>query len=903
MMKNFTFMSVMLLIGLTSLSAQDLIGHWNFEEGSGTTTEDLSGNLHTGTLKGAIEFSDDAIVGDYSIKMFRQNGEGVSLNSLDLGNEFSISLWAKAYTGATNIQLLFANYKGGVPGSGFAIMINEYPKTNKSILVYTGNETDHVNAITGDGVFPYDVWNHVVVVFDRTVGKAKIYVNGKDETLSDEIFTDFNVVGPCMIGAFQSDVPNWTINGHIDDVKIFNKKLNFLEIQELYEENKPLGETINLNSNDTEASENGQDEAIITFTRNNSDVELTVDYSISGSSMKDDYTPVLSGQIVFPVGSTSVSTTIIPVDDEFYEGNESLIIQLLESSVYSKGEDSIVTITIEDDEDLPDNLTAYWPLDEGQGTTVDDITGNGYDGTLNGNIGFSTDAVMGIYSIEMDRNNGEFIDVGSMDLGEQFTISMWSKIDTSASNIQVLFANYPGGTSDAGLAVYVNEYGTSDKSVRIYASADGSSYEKGASNDSVIVFGEWNHVAVSVDKTAGTAKIYVNGEDVTSDETIGTNFNSNTGINYLGAYTSGNWTIKGKIDDARIYNKKLSSLEIKEIIKANAENYGLTFEVFGQGTVTPKEGYYKVGSELSLSATPETGWEFVKWGGDVESFNSNITLTIDTAKEVIALFIEEQEIQDDTVALINFTKADENNAFDAEGWTNVYDTASFPITLDNGVTLTMISDSSKNISGGTGGEPVNRYPDNVGNTYNYWSSGTPYPIKLVISGLDPDLFYRLNCFSSREFTYDEDRPTEYTIGDVSKELNARENAVDIVTFTGISPNSSGEIILTMSNVNGTYAYVNAIEITVTDQGTSVSELSQNNIYFYPVPVDGILNIDNLKENSVINVYNISGKMILEQECYSNHATLNMKELRAGLYIVRVISTNYKESKVFKVIKR
>ena len=96
----------MLLIGFTSLRAQDLIGHWNFEEGSGATTEDLSGNLHTGTLMGAIEFSDDAIVGDYSIKMFRQNGEGVSLNSLDLGNEFSISLWAKAYTGGNKYSTI-----------------------------------------------------------------------------------------------------------------------------------------------------------------------------------------------------------------------------------------------------------------------------------------------------------------------------------------------------------------------------------------------------------------------------------------------------------------------------------------------------------------------------------------------------------------------------------------------------------------------------------------------------------------------------------------------------------------------------------------------------------------------------------------------------------------------------
>ena len=42
----------------------------------------------------------------------------------------------------------------------------------------------------------------------------------------------------------------------------------------------------------------------------------------------------------------------------------------------------------------PSGLLAHWPLDEGEGTVAADISGNGLDGTLEGDATWITDGVI-----------------------------------------------------------------------------------------------------------------------------------------------------------------------------------------------------------------------------------------------------------------------------------------------------------------------------------------------------------------------------------------------------------------------------------------------------------------------------------------------------------------------------
>lgn len=74
--------------------------------------------------------------------------------------------------------------------------------------------------------------------------------------------------------------------------------------------------------------------------------------------------------------------------------------------------------------------------------------------------------------------------------------------------------------------------------------------------------------------------------------------------------------------------------------------YALSVTVAGQGTVSEtliragKSTDYNSGSEVRLTATPDTNWEFISWTGGVSSTTNPLDITIDQALQITAIFSE-----------------------------------------------------------------------------------------------------------------------------------------------------------------------------------------------------------------------------------------------------------------------
>ena len=63
----------------------------------------------------------------------------------------------------------------------------------------------------------------------------------------------------------------------------------------------------------------------------------------------------------------------------------------------------------------------------------------------------------------------------------------------------------------------------------------------------------------------------------------------------------------------------------------------------GTVEITPEKEEYEKGEEVTLTATPDQGWEFARWSGDHQGENPEITIKIDENKQINAHFKEEDE--------------------------------------------------------------------------------------------------------------------------------------------------------------------------------------------------------------------------------------------------------------------
>jgi len=79
--------------------------------------------------------------------------------------------------------------------------------------------------------------------------------------------------------------------------------------------------------------------------------------------------------------------------------------------------------------------------------------------------------------------------------------------------------------------------------------------------------------------------------------------------------------------------------------------YDLTIDIIGEGTVEvdPDQDGYEEGTEVTLTAIPYEGHEFVEWTGYYEGTEYEITIEMDEDKEVTAVFEEDVEYYELTV--------------------------------------------------------------------------------------------------------------------------------------------------------------------------------------------------------------------------------------------------------------
>ncbi|MEJ6718096.1 MAG: PEP-CTERM sorting domain-containing protein [Akkermansiaceae bacterium] len=228
------------LVGSTNAA---LVGHWAFDEGSGTTAGDSSAGGNDGAISNATWGSDATRASYLSFNGTTSSvvDPSMSLPVMTSTNDFTWAVWANTAVaprngnGSNNSQtnaVILGNRKDGAN--------SDLPSTaNRQFIKFTPTNFEwHQNANGNDNQAYADLvvgeWTHLAVV--KTGTSIQLYQNGAaiggPATLTEDLSTA--VAMPLFIGG---DVGNSSVNeafnGFIDDVRIYDNALSLGEVQVL----------------------------------------------------------------------------------------------------------------------------------------------------------------------------------------------------------------------------------------------------------------------------------------------------------------------------------------------------------------------------------------------------------------------------------------------------------------------------------------------------------------------------------------------------------------------------------------------------------------------------------------------------------------------------------------------
>jgi hypothetical protein len=207
-------------------------------------------------------------------------------------------------------------------------------------------------------------------------------------------------------------------------------------------------------------------------------------------------------------------------------------------------------------------LIAYWPFEEGQGTTTADITGNGNDGTFNGDVEW-VDGYIG-KAVSFDTA-GERINVGPLDPTEgtnAMTLSAWILWEGQGHSIeqQGIIGKRQGWDPGTAVKWFWQTNPAGDLLFRADSAEGGDSM--GWGNGLLVDYAnEWVHVAMTWDD--GAVIQYINAEEVSTGNVNFIDTADDTPITIGCVQSDWNETFVGTIDEVRIFNHALSLDEIQ----------------------------------------------------------------------------------------------------------------------------------------------------------------------------------------------------------------------------------------------------------------------------------------------------------------------------------------------------
>jgi hypothetical protein len=200
-------------------------------------------------------------------------------------------------------------------------------------------------------------------------------------------------------------------------------------------------------------------------------------------------------------------------------------------------------------------LIAAYNFNEGSGSVLNDVTGNGNHGTLaNGPVWTTAGKYGGALTFDGSNDIVNIPHSSSLNLTTGLTLEAWVRPTTVTNWRTVLMKERPGNLA---YGLYAN---TSTNRPAVELATAGGAGNLEAAGTGRLNANTWAHVAATFD--GSSLKLYVNGTQVRSLAASGTIVTSTNALR-IGGNTIWGEYFRGQIDDVRIYNEALTATQIQ----------------------------------------------------------------------------------------------------------------------------------------------------------------------------------------------------------------------------------------------------------------------------------------------------------------------------------------------------
>ncbi|MHC4106278.1 MAG: LamG domain-containing protein, partial [Planctomycetota bacterium] len=232
--KCFFLFSIVLMLVLAGDTSADLIGWWGFDEGSGETAYDYSGNGNDGTLTGSATWVPGRAGGALS---FDFDGFGLDASVLLPGETLSSI--------STKVTVAFWQYGAPTqPARGYypfqAVTANNdivlrvfLPRRDETVCFDAGTgDYDRTFTDVLDASQYKGQWNHWVFTKDSNSGYQNIYLNGELVDSNSGNYKPMNNIAKFAIGSRYDGSSGY--QGLIDEFRVYDHALSAAEVADLY---------------------------------------------------------------------------------------------------------------------------------------------------------------------------------------------------------------------------------------------------------------------------------------------------------------------------------------------------------------------------------------------------------------------------------------------------------------------------------------------------------------------------------------------------------------------------------------------------------------------------------------------------------------------------------------------